>query len=74
MQKKSQKEMITQLSEGNLRNTQLLIEVNGKELKGCACCICDPNKRGAGSTTATIAGKKLTSDMMVVVGSVATGS
>lgn len=72
MKKKSQKKMITQLSEGMLRKTQMLIEVEGKEFKGCACCICAPGVLGAGDETAKQSGSKLANAVMVVVGSVAT--
>jgi hypothetical protein len=74
MEKKRQKEMITQLSEGKVRNARIHIEFEGKELKGCACCICSPDKRGAGDETAKQAHpgpKQLTDDVMIVVGAIA---
>ena len=72
MKKEVQQKMIKRLPEGKLRNARIHIEVEGKELKGCACCICAPNVRGAGDETAKQAGTKLADDVMVVVGSVAT--
>ena len=74
MEKKSQKEMIAKLSEGNMRKVHLLIEVDGKAKHGCGCCICSPNVRGAGDETAKQDANfnKLADDVMVVVGSIIT--
>lgn len=59
--------LIQRLPEGKLRNAQIRMEIDGKELKGCACCICAPNVRGAGDETAKQSGTKLADDVMMVV-------
>ncbi|MBI5264579.1 MAG: hypothetical protein HY852_22520 [Bradyrhizobium sp.] len=62
------KHSIEKLLEGDANSFQIHMEVDGKEVKGCGCCICAPNTRGAGDATAKIsAGHKMAEDVMMVV-------
>jgi hypothetical protein len=68
-----EKRSIETLLEGNPKSVEIRMEVDGKEIKGCACCMCAPNERGAGDTTATISGghKAAEDVMMVIIGAAA---
>lgn len=64
-----QSKMIKPLSEGNQRSVHSCTFYEN-DTTMCACCICDPNTRGAGDITAT-RGASTMNDQMVAAGSVA---
>jgi hypothetical protein len=64
---------IKPLAEGQFRDTMVHITVEGKELRGCGCCLCAPGVLGAGDTTAKISGSKVSGDVMILVASEAAG-
>jgi hypothetical protein len=43
---------IIALNEGKADNDRIQITIDGIKGRGCACCICSPESRGAGDETA----------------------
>lgn len=64
---------IMSLDEGTYRDTMVHITVEGKELRGCGCCLCAPGVLGAGDETAKQSGKKVSGEVMILVASEAAG-
>ncbi len=62
-----QNRLIDKLSEGVLNSAEICMEIDGKVVRGCGCCLCAPNVLGAGDETAKQASRKIADDVMMVV-------
>ncbi|UZJ42610.1 hypothetical protein OO006_06590 [Prosthecochloris sp. SCSIO W1101] len=68
MNEKEEKKMINPLSEGPVK-LHFQLDLDGKVLRGCGCCLCAPNKAGAGDVTAKISGGTYREEILILEGS-----